>query len=150
MILIIIALIVWLGGMFLIVVIPFIDPPRSGKLSDTKSPLQKKDPIDYLSKCQNKPSSHRPPTVNSLGEIKSVQSLAETFMFLNPDFDVNALKSLLKKYPEFSDGKFYDTVYIDGKWRNIFKENVSDEMKIELKRILPKWLYDQFNYQSRK
>ena len=71
-------------------------------------------------------------------------------MFLNPDFDVNALKSLLKKYPEFSDGKFYDTVYIDGKWRNIFKENVSDEMKIELKRILPKWLYDQFNYQSRK
>ena len=69
---------------------------------------------------------------------------------LSEEPDTTKLLSLLDKYPEFSNGKFYDMEFIDGGWKNVFKENLPYEIKRELKQILPKQLYDELNYKSKK
>lgn len=64
--------------------------------------------------------------------------------------DTSRLQALLKKYPEFADGRFCEFDFIDGKLRNVFKENLPTEIKLELKRILPKNVYDEMNSRSNK
>ena len=55
MILCIIALVVWVIGMFIIVVIPIIDPPRS---RNHTASTRKTEPVDYLAR---RPNSSPPP-----------------------------------------------------------------------------------------
>ena len=55
MILCIIALVVWVIGMFMIVVVPIIDPPRS---RNHTASTRKTEPIDYLAR---RPNSSPPP-----------------------------------------------------------------------------------------
>ena len=103
------------------------------KILEPPLPVTKQDNQDSLSVAKEK-----------------LRSYFKTSAALYKEPDATKLMSLLDKYPEFSNGKFYDIEYIDGGWKNVFKKNLPDEIKRELKKILPKQLYDELNYKSKK
>lgn len=92
-----------------------------------------------------------PNLVQSSPKSSSLQEACEhlrerTRGFEKPDpskFD--GLLSLLEKYPEFSNGEFSEFRLIDGKMKYVFKKNLPLEIKLELKKTMPKQLWDTLN-----
>lgn len=89
-------------------------------------------------------------TLNENQTHCSIESLYKTSPYALNESQKERLKNLLDKHPEFPDQRYYKSEFIDGDWRCVFKENVSDDMKKELKKILPKDLYNVLNYKSKK
>lgn len=72
MILCIIALVVWVIGMFMIVVVPIIDPPRS---RNHTASTRKTEPVDYLARRPNS----SPPPKQYVGTYSSSSSVVPSF-----------------------------------------------------------------------
>lgn len=127
-------------GFFSKVVDFFKDDPTPPK--STYNSSKKNDSINSTSQTRSQPLS---PSEFS----DTLNSLRRTFPMVSRQ-DTSKLQALLKKYPEFADGQFCEFDFIDGKLRNVFKKDLPIEIKLELKRILPKNVYDEMNSRSNK